>query len=137
MTKKKSESLHPVRGIGAVVAEAMESLAGKGTISDIHEAVRDRATAREWQTWSETSIRAAIRSALKPKDGSLPEFYAVGGEYKALRLFTIADYETKGRELARLSAHNRDKVHALADACMTAHGRTFDADLILKQEGAA
>ena len=137
MTKKKAETMHPVRGIGVVVALAMDSLAGKGTIGDIHEAVRDRATAREWQTWSETSIRAAIRSALKPKDGTLSEFYAIGGEYKALSLFSVEEYEVKGRELARLSAHNSDKVRELSKACFVAHGRTFDADAILKQAGVA
>lgn len=133
----KKDSGRPTRSLRDVVIIAMDDLGSHATISDTTEAVRDTATAREWATWCERYIVSGIRGALRAKTGDLPDFYAVDGAYKALRLFTVEDYESKARSMARLSGANAGKVYALRDACEEAHGRSFDADAIIAAERAA
>lgn len=124
-----------VRAIADVARSAMEKHNGKAPIADVIETLRDLATAREWATWCERNIAAQVRSALRSKSPShgLPEHYAIGGEYVALTLFSPEQYKAKAEELARLSVANADKVRALASACKSAHGHTFDANEVLRR----
>lgn len=132
----KRESTKQTRTLSEVVGLAMADLSNQASITDVVEAVRDEASAREWAGWCEKNITTAVRNALRAKKGGLPEFYAIRGEYKALTLFSVEDYEMKAREMARLSGANRSKVYDLAAACEEAHGRTFDVERVLREEAA-
>lgn len=127
------------RSAEELVTITMEQLGGRAPIDDVVEQLHDVATNREWQSMANKAVRLLVRSLLRSrgKKGRLPAFYAVGGEYVALSLFTFDDYVEKARSLARLSRANKDKVLLLAEVCLETHGHSFDADQVLRDAGVA
>lgn len=141
MSKKKSRKesdLFGRRSLHQIVGAVMTALGNQAAIRVVVDGVRHVASKDEWEWHAEKAMANAIRGELRrPSEdsGDLPEYLAVGGVYKALRLFEPVDYEEKARDYAKLGRANRDKVYALAEACREAHGTTFDANVICVEFG--
>lgn len=126
------------RTLAAVVREVRERLGGRARHDDLVEGTKATISLSEYEHWQESAFRQAVIEAAKVKAAGLDEVMGVGeDEVAPLRLFTVEEFESKARAVARLSKGNRDTVYRLAEACMEAHGTAFDPDLVLREEGAA
>jgi hypothetical protein len=130
-------NLDGCRPLAEVVAEVMDALDGRAPIGDIVNALEGVATHREWTTWATAAVAKSVRDVLRSKDATgVPRHYAVDGEYVAVRLFSVVEYEAVAMKLARSARADRDQVLRLRDRCAEVNnGQTFDADALLRSVG--
>src|SRR3990167_7483303 len=105
----KEGDLFGRRSLHEIVRAVMTSLGHQAPIRAVVSGVRHVATKDEWEWHAEAAMAGSIRTELRrpgEENTGMPEYLAVGGVYKALRLFEPADYEEKARDYAKLGRAN-------------------------------
>lgn len=128
-----TQDLFGNRSLAGIARAVIEEHGGKVGHDDLVQGVRHVMTIAEFDEWVAASFRQAVIRAGKRSVTSSGEdaVYGTGDELVALRLFSVDDFETQARKLARQADASVGAVLRLAEACEAIHGRTFDVEAVL------